>query len=114
MSNHLFFLLVPIFAFVMQPDTIHKKVNETEMVVLENRGASGLQMKYRTDKEGIVSINRLEHSKQEQVKPGDPIKVAFQIVAKQKGTVKVTFYETRPWDKNFKEIVVREMVIQVE
>jgi hypothetical protein len=88
---------------------------ETFKTELVSRGALGLQLLYRTDRDSIVEVRRLEPviSKSDPVLPGDPIGALFEIKSLQKGTVKITFYETQPWNKEFKEIIQKEIDIEV-
>jgi predicted secreted protein len=100
-----------------EKDSLNLAVGETHQITLQSRGASGLQLLYRCQPESIVQIRRLEQKPSDSAKPpadvGSGIPATFEIKALKQGVVKVTFYETRPWDKNFKEIVQREMSISV-
>ena len=98
----------------MQTEIIHKKINETHRVVLSSRGASGLQMMYRVDHEGLVSVERINNLSGEKNMPGNSIEVVFEIRAQIKGSVKIVFYETQPWNKDFKEIVLKEIMLSID
>jgi hypothetical protein len=92
----------------MMPSEIYK-------VELQSRGALGLQLLFRTDNDAIVAIKRLynEMNMSGPVDAGDPLMVAFEITALKKGDVNIVFYETQPWNKAFKEIIKKEISIEV-
>jgi len=48
------------------------------------------------------------------ITPGDSIILIFEITAIKKGIVTVTFYETQPWNKDFKEIIKKKITFEVE
>lgn len=45
--------------------------------------------------------------------PGDPLQVTFDIEGLRSGTAEVTFFETRPWDKNFAPILAKKLIVRV-
>ncbi|MES0489119.1 MAG: hypothetical protein ABUK01_03950 [Leptospirales bacterium] len=98
----------------MHIETIHKKQGEHCDLVLKNRISAGLALMYEVDMEGIVSISRLKTAQNKNLKPGDAIQVGFRIQTQKKGTVKILFYETQPWNKNFHDIPVKEIIIHVK
>jgi hypothetical protein len=89
---------------------------ETFKVELESRGSLGLQLLFKTDIDSVVEVTRLntEINNGGNITPGDSIMIFFEIKAIKKGIVTVTFYETQPWNKDFKEIIKKEMKIEVE
>jgi len=95
-------------------ETIKMKPSETVKVELVSKGALGLQLFCKMDTDSIVEVNRLEPmiSKSDTILAGDPMQAIFEIKSLQTGTVKITFYESQPWNKEFKEIV--QKVINVE
>jgi Flp pilus assembly protein TadB len=97
-------------------DNRKMKPLETIKVELESRGSLGLQLLFKTDIDTVVKVNRIypEINNGGDINPGDPIMVFFEISALKKGRVKITFYETQPWNKDFKEIIKKEMNIEVE
>ncbi len=91
------------------------KVSETFTVEMKSRGSLGLQLLYRTDHDSIVSISRLpaDPVEKKQISPGDPLKAVYEIKGLKRGTVKITFYETQPWNKNFDDIIKKVINVQV-
>jgi len=91
------------------------KVLDTFTIELKSRGSLGLQLAFRTDKDGIVAVTRLpaDSNSQERISPGDPLKVIFEIKALKPGTVNITFFETQPWNKDFQEIIKKEIEVEV-
>jgi len=91
------------------------KVSETFTVELQSRGAIGLQLLFRTDNDSIVKITRLPNDStgQKQISPGDPLKAVYEITGLKPGVVKITFYETQPWNKDFKDIIKKVIDVQV-
>ncbi|MEO7046245.1 MAG: protease inhibitor I42 family protein [Ferruginibacter sp.] len=91
------------------------KVAETFTVDLLSRGSLGLQLLFRSDKDAIVAIKRLPSDSiaQPPISPGDPLKAIFEIKGLNPGQVKITFYETQSWNKDFKEIIKKEMSVEV-
>ncbi len=99
----------------ISPKTLKLKPAETYNVEMDSRGALGLQLLFRTDKDSIVTITKNSPSlnNSNAVSAGDSIKVVFTITAVNPGTATITFYETQPWNKNFKEIVTKQVTVQV-
>jgi len=91
------------------------KVSETFTVELQSRGAIGLQLLFRTDNDSIVKITRLptDSADKNHISPGDPLKAIYEITGVKPGTVKITFYETQPWNKDFKDIIKKVIDVQV-
>ena len=94
------------------------KPGETFQVILQSRGAAGLQLLYRCEDDSIVRIQRKESFPSDSPKDwttniGGSMPAVFAIQALKEGETKVTFYETRPWDKNFKEIIQKQLTIVV-
>lgn len=96
----------------MQTETIVIRPDEGHAVTLSNRGASGLQMQATTDHADVLRITRRDASL-EGLKPGDPLQVIFDIEGLKSGTAEVTFFETRPWDKNFAPIIAKKLIVKV-
>lgn len=97
-------------------ENIKMKPSENHKVELESRGSLGLQLLYKYNVEDIVKINRLNTDIDTSgiINPGDSLMVVYEITALKKGIVKITFYETQPWNKDFKEIIKKEINIEVE
>jgi predicted secreted protein len=91
------------------------KTSETFTVDLKGRGALGLQLLFRTDNDSIVEVSRLntETGNSNNISPGDSINIVYQIKAIKKGNVKITFYEKQPWNKDFKEVIQKEINVEV-
>lgn len=89
------------------------KPSETFTVELKGRGALGLKLLYRTDNDSIVEVSRLDTDTGKNISPGDSINIVYQIKAVKKGNVKITFYETQPWNKDFKEVIQKEINVEV-
>lgn len=89
---------------------------ETIKIELESRGSLGLQLLFKTDIDSVVKVTRenTEMISSGSITPGDSIILIFEITAIKKGIVTVTFYETQPWNKDFKEIIKKEITIEVE
>ena len=96
-------------------DTKKMKLLETFRIELKSRGALGLQLLFKTDKDSIVEVKRIETkvNNSNSILPGDPISAVFEIRSIKKGAVKITFYETQPWNKEFKEIIQKEIYVEV-
>lgn len=97
----------------MQTETIVIRPGEGHAVTLSNRGASGLQMQATTDHADVLRIKRRNTTSLEGLKPGDPLQVTFDIEGLKSGTAEVTFFETRPWDKNFAPIIAKKLIVKV-
>jgi predicted secreted protein len=89
--------------------------SETIRVVMISRGALGLQLLWRMDTDSVVEVKRVEPNidKSAAILPGDPIEAVFEVKSIQKGTVKITFYETQSWNKEFKDIIQKEIIVEV-
>lgn len=96
-------------------ETRKMKPFETFRIQLISRGALGLQLLCRMDTDSIVEVKRVEPviNESDPILPGDPIGAFFEIKSLRKGAVKLTFYETQPWNKEFKEIIQKEINIEV-
>src|SRR5580704_15745810 len=98
----------------MDAENIHIEKGKSCEITMNNRASSGLTLLYNMDKEGIVSIDRNNTVRDASLMPGDPIKATFRIHAKESGSVKVTFFETQTWNKNFKNLILKEFAIYVD
>jgi predicted secreted protein len=99
-------------------ESLTLKVGAASSVTLESRGAMGLQLLYRSDDSSVVEITRVESnepdaSKTTRTNIGGPVPAVFEIRALKTGKTKVVFYETRSWEKDFKEIVQKVISIEV-
>lgn len=96
-------------------DKVVIKVNEVYKLTLQSRGAMGLQLLYRCDDTTIVSINRIDPPASQDTMPkmGAPVPAIFEIRGTKPGKTKIVFYETRPWEKDFKEIIQKELDVEV-
>ena len=98
----------------MQNDkTLNMNINDVHTVRLESRGSAGLKLSFRYSDPGIVEITRLENGTVIPEEIGGPIPAVFEIKALQTGNTTVEFFETRPWDKSYPEILQKSMVIKV-
>jgi predicted secreted protein len=93
------------------------KIGEVYETTLQSRGAAGLQLLSRCDDESIVRIQRKEYRPPDPAKQltnvGGAIPAIFEIQALKEGETKITFYETRTWDQNFKEIIQKQLTVKV-
>jgi len=96
-------------------ETKKMKLSETLKVVLMSRGALGLQLLFKMDTDSVVEVKRMETGiiKTDPIQPGDPINAVFEIRSIKEGTVRITFYETQPWNKEFTPIIQKELEIEV-
>lgn len=96
-------------------ETKKMKPLETFKVVLISRGALGLQLLFKMDTASVVEVKRVEPSiiKTDPILPGDPINAVFEIRSINEGSVRITFYETQPWNKEFAPIIQKEIEIEV-
>lgn len=86
------------------------KEKESFRVELQSRGGLGLQLGYRTDNDGVVQVSRVG---EETALPGSNLPVTYEITGLRKGKVTISFYETQPWNKNFAEIIQKEVEVEV-
>jgi hypothetical protein len=86
------------------------KEKESFRVELQSRGGLGLQLSYRTDNDGVVQVSRVDAGT---ALPGSNLPVTYEITGLRKGKVTVSFYETQPWNKDFKEIIQKEVEVEV-
>lgn len=102
-------------AMSQEIETRKMKPFETFKIQLVSRGALGLQLLCRMDTDSIVEVKRVEPviNESDPILPGDPIGAIFEIKSLRKGDVTLTFYETQPWNKEFKEIIQKEINIEV-
>lgn len=104
---------------ILMSDSTHEtrniKVNETFEIKLEARGALGLKPMYKMSNDNIVVIKRQKNNEENSNDTiiGGAINIIYEIMGIAEGSVIVTFYETQPWNKDFKEIVQKEMIINV-
>jgi len=99
-----------------QPVEIKRmRPSETIRVVMISRGALGIQLLWRMDMDSVVEVKRVEPNidKSTAILPGDPIDAVFEVKSIHKGTVKITFYETQSWNKEFKDIIQKELIVEV-
>lgn len=92
------------------------KPGEFAEVNLQSRPGTGLQLRYRCEDETIIQVRRKEEGdvpKPMPAKLGGSIPAIFEIKALKEGETKVTFYETRTWDKDFKEIIQKQIRLKV-
>ena len=96
-------------------ETKKMKPLETFKIVLTSRGALGLQLLFKMDSDSVVEVKRVEPSinKTDSILPGDPINAIFEIRSINEGIVRITFYETQPWNKEFTPIIQKEIEIEV-
>lgn len=92
---------------------LDKKIGDTFDIKLDNRGTSGLSMKYTMDNQGIVSVEGPHFMKTENRMPGDPARVSFTIRTIKTGTVKILFYETQVRNKSFPPLEVLTLLVNV-
>jgi len=89
------------------------KVRDSFELVLQSRGGLGLQLSYRTDREGVVEVDRVDADTARTVAPGDNLPVTYRVTGIGKGEAEIIFYEYQPWNKNFKEIIQKEVQVEV-
>lgn len=99
-------------------ENISLKTGEVFEVKLQRSAGTGLQLRHRCEDESIVQVRRKEQvpadaAETRPAKLGGPILAHYIIEALKEGETKVTFYETRPWDKNFKEIIQKQISVKV-
>lgn len=100
----------------MTTETLQLRKDEIHLINLENRGSTGLQLLSRIENESVASVRRISNPSDaiSSTNLGDSKKAAFEIKGLHFGKTKITFYETRTWEKDFKEIVVKEMIVDVK
>ena len=100
----------------MSTETLQLKKDEVHLVHLENRGSTGLQLLSRIENESVVAVRRVSDPSEATSSNnlGDSSKATFEIKGLNSGESEITFYETRTWEKNFKEIVVKEIRVDVK
>ena len=88
---------------------------EVFKIELVSRGSLGLQLFFKMDIDSIVEVKRVEPiiNQVNPPRPGDSIGAFFEIRALKNGNVKITFYETQPWNKDFKDIIQKEINVEV-
>jgi len=88
---------------------------EVIKIELVSRGPLGLQLLFKMDIDSIVEVKRVEPiiNQVNPPRPGDSIGAFFEIRAIKNGNVKITFYETQPWNKDFKDIIQKEINVEV-
>src|SRR6478735_902996 len=95
---------------LMEEITIKK--GQSHQVTLPSRGALGLQLNYRCNPDSIVEIHRKDVDTSQGTKEppknvGDSIPAIYEIKGINVGATIITFYETQPWNKDFKEILIK-------
>ena len=100
----------------MSTETLQLKKDEVHLIHLENRGSTGLQLLSRIENESVASVRRISNPSDatSSTNLGGSQKATFEIKGMNPGETKITFYETRTWEKDFKEIVVKEMMVYVK
>lgn len=101
----------------MNNEIVHLNKGEVQRITLPGRGSTGLQLLHRTDNTSILLISRVSQKKNDETASnqlGGTVDITFEMKALEPGETKVTFYETLPWEKDFKEIVVKEFTVQVK
>jgi len=88
---------------------------EVFKIELVSRGSLGLQLLFKMDVDLIVEVKRVEPiiNQANPPRPGDSIGAFFEIRALKSGMVKITFYETQHWNKDFKDIIQKEINVEV-
>jgi len=88
---------------------------EVFKIELVSRGSLGLQLVFKMDVDSIVEVKRVEPiiNQANPPRPGDSIGAFFEIRALKSGMVKITFYETQHWNKDFKDIIQKEINVEV-
>jgi predicted secreted protein len=94
-------------------EIVNKKAGEVFEIALDSRGATGLQMQFKTDVDGVVSVERTDTVRGAHSMAGDPVKAVFEVRTLQPGNVTILFFETRPWDKNFQPIPATDVMVKV-
>jgi len=95
-------------------EPLKMSINDNHTVILQSRGSAGLKLSFRSSNSDIVEIKRSENEiKADGGIIGGSMPVIFEIKALKKGSTTVDFYESRPWDKNFQEIIQKTFVISV-
>jgi predicted secreted protein len=94
---------------------VRLKLLEVVEIALEKRGAMGLELHYRIADPSILEVSELpvDSTTQHKQEIGGGLKVFYQIRAIQKGVTKIIFFETRSWDKNFKEVIQKEVDVEI-
>ncbi len=100
----------------MSTETLQLKKDEVHLIHLENRGSTGLQLLSRIENESVASVRRISNPSDatSSTNLGGSQKATFEIKGMNPGETKITFYETRTWEKDFKEIVVKEIMVDVK
>ena len=102
----------------MNNEIVHLNRGEVQRITLPGRGSTGLQLLHRTDNDSILLISRVSRNKKSDEtgsnQLGGSVEITFEMKGLEPGETKVTFYETLPWEKDFKEIVVKELTVQVK
>ena len=91
---------------------------EIKYIMLENRGASGLQLIFQINGEQVIEITRetdgpVNTSVLLDKIAGGTIQAWFAIKAIKKGKAEVIFKETQPWNPTFNEIIRKELKVVV-
>lgn len=100
---------------IIKEDEILLSSNETREVILQSRGAIGLQLLHECSDETIVQIRRIDTTENtSESNIGGGLTVVYEIKAIKRGQAQIQFYETQPWNKSFGKIVVKSMVVHVK
>ena len=89
------------------------KIKESFELLLQSRGGLGLQLAFRINNDGVVDVNRQGPDADRAVQPGDSLPVTYRVTGVGKGRALITFYEYQPWNKNFREVIQKEVQVEV-
>ena len=95
---------------------IQLKPNESYQLTLQSRGAMGLQLMYRCEDTSVVEVTRSDYKllESDSTKIGNNIPALYKIKALKRGKTRIQFYETQPWNKDFKEVIREDILVEVQ
>lgn len=94
------------------------KINDSLFISLPGKGTSGLLWEYKTENEGIVTIERVDYAEDlfkgtPQPAVGSSIPEVFKVIGTKVGTTKIHFEQRRPWEKTSPPIDTKDFEIKV-
>lgn len=98
----------------MDTEIIHTRSGDVITVVLDVPGSSGISVNPEINPIEIISVRNSGFRKKEISAPGDPVEAVFQILPHKKGTATIRFFYTQPWNPNFQNIPVKELILNIE
>ncbi|MBX7046972.1 MAG: hypothetical protein K1X86_14170 [Ignavibacteria bacterium] len=96
-------------------EEITLKAGEKFNLVMQGRGALGLELSFENSDSSVIQLNRVDSDNLDRnPEAGSSVQIVFEVIALKKGKADLIFFESKPWDNNFQKIVKKQFSVIVD